>query len=62
VGNEVYLSKGKGKAFLYSILAGLSSQGLKRRYVWGRYASGKTKPLGGHLNPIREYSDVHSGG
>ena len=52
--NEVCLSEGKGKAFLYSILAGLSSQGLKRRYVRVAHGVGKTKPLDGHLSPIRE--------
>jgi len=33
VGNEVCLSEGKGKLFLYSTLAELSYQGLKRRCV-----------------------------
>lgn len=52
--NEVCLCEGKGKAFLYSILAGLSYQGLKRRYSRYGYESGKTKPLDSHLSPIGE--------
>ena len=55
VGNEVCLNGGKGKAFLYSVLSDLSCQGLKRRYSKGYYGSIKTKPLDGHLNPIREF-------
>ena len=34
VGNGIQLNSGKGKAFIYSILADLSRQGLKRRYCW----------------------------
>jgi len=56
VGNGIQLNSGKGKAFLFSILADLSHQGLKRRYLKGYYGSRKTKSLDGYLNPIRESS------
>lgn len=54
VGNGIRLNGGKGKEFLYSVLADLSSQGLNRRYLKGIYRLEKTKPLDSHLSPVGE--------